>query len=203
MIGGCCAVSIVVRVVTDLVGCVALAFRSRQSLQAEVLFLRRQLAMYVEPGVKPRRIDAATRVSLVLLSRLFEWRSALIAVRSRGPSRSQTGGHDSVGDNRSSRKLPFTDVKPAICPRSHGADAGLSSTELYCNLSTPPHFTGAEFSIHHDGVGRMYQRRQRVRFRSEAPIIHSSARSLRYSTANAAHRLAELPRVSSLQPRSS
>jgi putative transposase len=61
------AVSIVVRVAAELVGWVALAFRSRQSLQSEVLFLRRQLALYVERGVKPRRIDAATRVSLALL----------------------------------------------------------------------------------------------------------------------------------------
>jgi hypothetical protein len=67
--------------VTDLVGWVALAFRSRQSLDAEILFLRRQLALYVERGVKPRRIDAATRVSLALLSRLFAWRSALVVVR--------------------------------------------------------------------------------------------------------------------------
>jgi putative transposase len=66
---------------TDLVGWVALAFRSRQFLDAEVLFLRRQLALYVERGVKPRRIDAATRVSLALLSRLFAWRSARVVVR--------------------------------------------------------------------------------------------------------------------------
>jgi Homeodomain-like domain len=46
-----------------------------------VLFLRRQLALYVERGVQPRRIDAATRVSLALLSRLFQWRSALVVVR--------------------------------------------------------------------------------------------------------------------------
>jgi len=45
-----------------------------------VLFLRRQLALYVERGMKPRRIDAATRVSLALLSRLFQWRSALVVV---------------------------------------------------------------------------------------------------------------------------
>ena len=31
--------------------------------------------------VKPRRLDAATRVSLALLSRLFEWRTALVVVR--------------------------------------------------------------------------------------------------------------------------
>jgi hypothetical protein len=32
-----------------------------RALEAEILFLRRQLALYVERGVKPRRIDAATR----------------------------------------------------------------------------------------------------------------------------------------------
>ncbi len=51
-------------------------------LEAEVLFLRRQLALYVERRVKPRRLNAAMRVSLALLSRLFEWRSALVVVRS-------------------------------------------------------------------------------------------------------------------------
>jgi putative transposase len=74
-------VSIVVQVVTDLITWVALGFRSRQALHAEVLFLRRQLALYVERGVKPSRIHAATRVSLALLSRLFQWRSALVVVR--------------------------------------------------------------------------------------------------------------------------
>ena len=75
------AVSIVVHLASDLLRWVALAFRSRQPLQAEVLFLRRQLALYVERGSKPRRIDAATPVSLTWLSRLFEWRSALVVVR--------------------------------------------------------------------------------------------------------------------------
>lgn len=67
--------------ISDLIAWVGIGFRQRKSLQAEVLFLRRQLALYVERGVKPRRIDAATRVSLALLSRLFEWRSALVVVR--------------------------------------------------------------------------------------------------------------------------
>jgi hypothetical protein len=75
------ALSIVVRVVTDLAGWVALAFQSRQSLHAEVLFLRRQLALYVERGVKPRRIDPVTRISLTILSRFFNWRDALVVVR--------------------------------------------------------------------------------------------------------------------------
>ena len=66
---------------SDLVGWFGLMLRSRRSLEAEILFLRRQLALYVERGVKPRRVDAATRVSLALLSRLFDWRSALVVVR--------------------------------------------------------------------------------------------------------------------------
>jgi hypothetical protein len=43
--------------------------------------LRRQLALYVERGVKPRRIDPGTRITLALLSRFFDWRGALVAVR--------------------------------------------------------------------------------------------------------------------------
>ncbi|MGA2366404.1 MAG: hypothetical protein ABSG12_13035 [Steroidobacteraceae bacterium] len=46
-----------------------------------LLFLRRQLAQYVERGAKPRRINPVTRVCLALLSRLFEWRDALVVVR--------------------------------------------------------------------------------------------------------------------------
>ncbi len=75
------ALSVVVHLASDLLRWIALTFRSRQKLQTEVLFLRRQLALYVERGSKPRRIDAATRVSLALLSRLFEWRSALVVVQ--------------------------------------------------------------------------------------------------------------------------
>jgi hypothetical protein len=37
--------------------------------KAENLFLRRQLALYIERGVKPRRIDPVTRIGLTLLSR--------------------------------------------------------------------------------------------------------------------------------------
>jgi putative transposase len=43
---------------------------------AENLFLRRQLALYVERGVKSRRVDPVTRISLALLSRLFDWPDA-------------------------------------------------------------------------------------------------------------------------------
>jgi len=65
----------------DLLGLVALSIRPPRWLEAENLFLRRQRALYKERGITPRRIDAATRMSLVFLSTLFDWRDALIIVR--------------------------------------------------------------------------------------------------------------------------
>ena len=67
--------------VEDAFRWVLLLFRSAEALRAENLFLRRQLALYIERGVRPRRIDAATRVSLALLARLFDWRGALVVVQ--------------------------------------------------------------------------------------------------------------------------
>jgi len=67
--------------VEDAFRWVLLLFRSAEVLQTENLFLRRQLALYIERGVQPRRIDAATRVSLALLARLFDWRGALVVVQ--------------------------------------------------------------------------------------------------------------------------
>src|SRR5687767_4757667 len=71
----------IVRLAWDLLQWSGLLLRPRDSLEAEILFLRRQLALYRERGVKPRRADAATRVTLALLSRCFDWRSALLVVR--------------------------------------------------------------------------------------------------------------------------
>ena len=65
----------------DLVGLLVLTVRSRRAIQAENLVLRRQLALFRERGVKPRRVDAATRVSLAWLARLCDWRSSMIVVR--------------------------------------------------------------------------------------------------------------------------
>jgi len=72
---------IVFRLLADLVGLIALAFRPQQATAAENLVLRRQLALYKERGIKPRRIDAATRISLAFLSRLCDWRSCFTIVR--------------------------------------------------------------------------------------------------------------------------
>src|SRR2546426_8739680 len=71
----------VMRLVADLIGLLVLTVRPRRSLEAEHLVLRRQLALFKERGMKPRRIDAATRASLALLSRLCNWRSCVVFVR--------------------------------------------------------------------------------------------------------------------------
>ena len=49
--------------------------RSRTSLIVENLFLRKRLAFYQEQKRKPELLTDAARRSLVLWSRLFEWRS--------------------------------------------------------------------------------------------------------------------------------
>jgi putative transposase len=72
---------ILIELVAEALRWLRLTFRSSQSIQAENLFLRRQLALYIERGVKPRRIDSATRIALTLLSQLFDWRGALTVVR--------------------------------------------------------------------------------------------------------------------------
>ena len=50
-----------------------LLFRSAEALRTENLFLRRQLALYIECGIPPRWLDAATRVGLAPLARLYDW----------------------------------------------------------------------------------------------------------------------------------
>jgi putative transposase len=72
---------IALRLLSDLIVLIALSLRQRRATAAEILVLRRQIALYKERGIKPRRIDAVTRISLALLSRLFNWRDALVVVR--------------------------------------------------------------------------------------------------------------------------
>ena len=59
---------------------IALLARSRSTLAAENLFLRKQLAFYQERKIKPRRFDNVTRFVLVLLSHGFAWQDALANV---------------------------------------------------------------------------------------------------------------------------
>jgi hypothetical protein len=66
----------------DLVVRLALpAAHSRNALAADNLFLRKQLALFRERRVKPYRPDDATRWMMATLSRMFQWRDALVRVR--------------------------------------------------------------------------------------------------------------------------
>jgi hypothetical protein len=58
-----------------------LTLRPQSTLAAENLFLRKQLAMFQERKARPRRPDTPIRIALVLLSRLFNWRDALVVVQ--------------------------------------------------------------------------------------------------------------------------
>src|SRR5262249_7556723 len=68
-------------VLADIVRFVWEAVRPHAQVAAENLFLRKQLALYVERQAKPRRADDATRIVLVALSPLIEWRRILTIVK--------------------------------------------------------------------------------------------------------------------------
>src|SRR5216684_3218196 len=68
-------------VVFDLVRLAFLTAHSRSALAAENLFLRKQLALFQERKVKPGRADDSTRWMMATLSRIFQWRDALVNVK--------------------------------------------------------------------------------------------------------------------------
>ena len=74
-------VSMFLCLIQDAIRFVLLGTRSSAALKAENLFLRKQLALCLERRIKPRRATDATRLSLVLLSKLFAWRDALVMVK--------------------------------------------------------------------------------------------------------------------------
>jgi putative transposase len=66
---------------SDLISFLKSAFRSRTTLVAENLFLRKQLAFYRDHKIRPQPLTDAARLSLVLWSRLCDWKSALMIVK--------------------------------------------------------------------------------------------------------------------------
>jgi hypothetical protein len=58
-------------VAADVLRFASSMLRSHAQLAAENLFLRKQLALYLERQIKPRRADGATRLTLIALSRLI------------------------------------------------------------------------------------------------------------------------------------
>ena len=65
----------------DLLQLVSSGCRSHVQLVAENLFLRKQLALYTERQVKPRRPDHPTRIALVVLSQVIDWHTLLTVVK--------------------------------------------------------------------------------------------------------------------------
>src|SRR5437867_1196388 len=70
-----------VGVFLDLLTFFRLVLQTSQAVAAENLFLRKQLALYVERQTKPHRATDAVRFTLAQLSALFDWRDALTVVK--------------------------------------------------------------------------------------------------------------------------
>jgi putative transposase len=75
------ALQTVLRIACDLLRLVSAAGRSHGQLAAENLFLRKQRELYLERQVKRHRVDDATRIALVVLSWLIDWRRLLTVVK--------------------------------------------------------------------------------------------------------------------------
>ena len=71
----------IVPVVIDLIRLAVFTAHWRRALAAENLFLRKQLALFPERKVKPRRANDSARLRMVILSRMFPWRGSLVNVK--------------------------------------------------------------------------------------------------------------------------
>jgi putative transposase len=69
-----------------------LCLRPSPALAAENLFLRKQLALYQERHVKPRRATPTTWMALIWLAHWFDWRQALAVVQPATLIRWHRGG---------------------------------------------------------------------------------------------------------------
>src|SRR5690348_289705 len=65
----------------DALAFIQLCLRPRVAVAAENLFLRKQLSLYMERGIRPRRATDSIRLTLARLSRWFDWWEALIVVK--------------------------------------------------------------------------------------------------------------------------
>ncbi|MCU1338198.1 MAG: hypothetical protein JWO19_3779, partial [Bryobacterales bacterium] len=54
---------------------------TRSALLAENLFLRKQLALFMERRVKPRRASRSTKLILLVLSKFFDWKDSVVIVQ--------------------------------------------------------------------------------------------------------------------------
>jgi len=72
---------ILYQLTVDFIRLLGSFLQSRSALAAENLFLRKQLSLYQERQVRPQQATDATRLTMVLVAKLFDWREALMTVR--------------------------------------------------------------------------------------------------------------------------
>jgi hypothetical protein len=85
----------IVAVASDVLRLAVSFLRPSRAIRVENLVLRKQLASYIERGIKPRRVDHATRVSLALFKRMFDWREWMV---------------NATGDHRSLASIGLADL---------------------------------------------------------------------------------------------
>ena len=66
---------------TDVISIISRFHPSRSDLVAENIFLGKRLAMYQERGKKPGRVDSAKKLTLLVLSKLFNWKDSLVVIQ--------------------------------------------------------------------------------------------------------------------------
>jgi putative transposase len=75
------AASLLYRLLADVIAYARLLLQSSSSQAAEILFLRKQLALYQERNAPRNPTDPTTRITMALLSNRFHWRDALAIVQ--------------------------------------------------------------------------------------------------------------------------
>lgn len=65
----------------DLIRFAASFLQSKSVLPAEIVFLRKQLALYQERQIQLRQATDATRLTMVWMARPFDWKETLSTIR--------------------------------------------------------------------------------------------------------------------------
>src|SRR5262245_14640745 len=73
--------TILLMLVLDTLRFLGLCVHPSSTLAAENLFSRKQLALYQDRHVRPRRTTDVTRIAMIWLGRWFDWRQALAVVQ--------------------------------------------------------------------------------------------------------------------------
>ena len=124
-------VRIALRLIEDALRWVVLLSRSTEAVQAENLFLRRQLALYIERGVTCKR----SPFFLVL-----DTDSCLISART-GPELGLSHQSNARGTERQCAYLPTTVLVirfgGSSCPSLGGLDAVAPDTRGHCESQAP------------------------------------------------------------------